>query len=335
VSLWAVTSYFNPLGWSSRLRNYRCFRRHLAAPLATVEWHPDGAFELGPGDADLLVQVRGGELMWQKERLLNLAIARLPPAAEHVAWLDCDVVLERADWPALAARALEMHRAVQLFSGVDYLDEERTRQLAGETGAGAPPARPPLDGLVVSSAKLVAEIGPARLVEIDLAGHSGVRRTAPSLPRSPGIGWAARRSLLERTPFFDRAIVGSGDWLWMLAALGESRRWLSAASALGYSYFAGTSFEPWADATAAAFEGRLGYLEQTARHLFHGAIGDRRYKARHGAFARLSIDIERDIVESAPGGPWSFAGPAPECREFMARYFRERREDGVLPLTPG
>jgi len=335
MSLWAITSYFNPVGWRSRLRNYRCFRRRLAASLATVEWHPDGAFELGPGDADLLVQVRGGELMWQKERLLNLAIARLPASAEHVAWLDCDIVLERPDWPALAERALKTHRAVQLFSGVDYLDEDRTRQLEGETSGGALPEQPPLEGLVVSSAKLVAEIGSARLVEIDLEGHSGARLTAPALPRAPGIGWAARRSLLERTRFFDRAIVGSGDWLWMLAALGESRRWLSAASRLGYSYFAGTSFEPWADATAAAFDGRLGYLEQTAQHLFHGAIGDRRYKARHGAFARLSIDIDRDLVESEPGGPWSFAGADPEKRTFMARYFRERREDGEIPPPPG
>ena len=89
---WAIAPYYNLAGWKSRPRNYRLFRESLSIPLLTVEWHPDGAYDLGPTDADRLVQVEGGDPMWQKERLLDLALDNLPPHVKYVAWLDADVL---------------------------------------------------------------------------------------------------------------------------------------------------------------------------------------------------------------------------------------------------
>ena len=74
--LWAIASFFNPLGYQTRLTNYRIFRRHLGVPLLTVEQGYDGRFELDGQDATILVQVPARDVMWQKERLLNLASAR-------------------------------------------------------------------------------------------------------------------------------------------------------------------------------------------------------------------------------------------------------------------
>src|SRR2546429_9079813 len=34
--LWAITCYFNPMGWRRRLANYHAFRRRLSLPLITV-----------------------------------------------------------------------------------------------------------------------------------------------------------------------------------------------------------------------------------------------------------------------------------------------------------
>ena len=93
--LWAVTSYFNPAGYRRRKANYRVFRERLPLPLLTVEWSPTGQFELQPGDADILIQLTGGDVMWQKERLLNIGVERLPSQCKHVAWVDCDLVFER------------------------------------------------------------------------------------------------------------------------------------------------------------------------------------------------------------------------------------------------
>src|SRR2546428_4115978 len=114
--LWAVTSYFNPSRYRTRLANYRMFRAHLKVPLVTVEASFDGHFELGPGDAEILVQRRAQAVLWQKERLLNVALDVLPPECTDVAWIDCDVIFTADDWPERARDALRMNSLIHLFS---------------------------------------------------------------------------------------------------------------------------------------------------------------------------------------------------------------------------
>ena len=94
--MWAITSYFNPVGFKRRLSNYRVFRANLAVPLVTVELSFDGRFELTDDDADILIQLSGGAVLWQKERLLNIAIQSVPKNAKNIAWLDCDVIFRAA-----------------------------------------------------------------------------------------------------------------------------------------------------------------------------------------------------------------------------------------------
>ena len=66
--MWAITSYFNPVGYRRRLSNYRTFRADLAVPLVAVELSFDGRFELTDDDADILIQLSGGAVLWQKDR---------------------------------------------------------------------------------------------------------------------------------------------------------------------------------------------------------------------------------------------------------------------------
>src|SRR5262245_46174241 len=114
-NLWAITCHFNPVGYHRRLQNYHTFRQHLAVPLVTVELAFNGSFELRGSDADILVQLRGGDVLWQKERLLNLALKSLPDSCDKVAWLDCDVVFESQDWAVRANQALDDFGLLHLF----------------------------------------------------------------------------------------------------------------------------------------------------------------------------------------------------------------------------
>lgn len=83
--LWAMTSYFNPIGYRRRHEDYLRFRSRLNAPLIAIELASHDRFELAEGDADILIQVRGGDVMWQKERLLNIALANRPAGCRFVA----------------------------------------------------------------------------------------------------------------------------------------------------------------------------------------------------------------------------------------------------------
>ena len=123
-SLWAITSYFNPVGYRRRLANYRVFRERLTVPLVAVELAYGPAFELRERDADILVQLRGGDVMWQKERLLNVALAALPSTCRKVTWLDCDVIFEADDWPERVNRLLDSFKLVQPFRQVHYLPRD-------------------------------------------------------------------------------------------------------------------------------------------------------------------------------------------------------------------
>lgn len=48
--MWAITSYFNPAHYSTRLANYQRFGDQLSVPLVTVELSFTGEFELMPAD---------------------------------------------------------------------------------------------------------------------------------------------------------------------------------------------------------------------------------------------------------------------------------------------
>jgi hypothetical protein len=100
------------------------FRANLGVPLVTVELSFNDRFELTDQDADILIQLRGGALLWQKERLLNLGLKAVPSNATKIAWFDCDVILKRSDWVEEAKSQLKEFRVIQLFSEAVHVNSE-------------------------------------------------------------------------------------------------------------------------------------------------------------------------------------------------------------------
>lgn len=314
-ALWAVACYFNPLGSARRRANFHAFRRALRAPLLLVEWSPTGDFELSPGDADRMVRVAGGDLMWQKERLLNLGIARLPDTCRHVAWLDADVVFARDDWADEAVRRLAHVPVVQLYDRVHCL------------------APQPLDGFaqphdwIRADAELVRTGAIAALGRA--GGDAGPRVTDDlgeyALAPSKGFAWAAHRTLLLRHPLPDTWVVGGGDSVFFHAVTGSaadavSRHRLSAA------HRARALLE--ARALHRATGGRVDHVPGTIAALWHGALADRRYRSRHEILAAHGFEPARHL-RPAPQGAWTWSGEAGALRDAVRRYFEQRREDGA------
>src|SRR5262245_44674343 len=126
-TVWVITSYFNPMRYRRKRSNFKIFREYLRAPLVAVELAYSSEFELQEEDAEILIQLRGSAILWQKERLLNVALAALPETCRYVAWIDCDIVFGLADWTQSVSSLLDRCPILQMFKRRHHLSRSWER----------------------------------------------------------------------------------------------------------------------------------------------------------------------------------------------------------------
>jgi hypothetical protein len=306
--LWAITSYFNPVGYVSRFQNYQAFRKHLAVPLLTVELSFNGEFELTPQDADILVQIRGTHVMWQKERLINVGIEQIPATCAKIAWLDCDIVFGSHEWVGKTVRALDEFSLVHLFQ--ERHDLKRDSKPA-QLSSWANPS---------TSESVVHKIVRKEAVPEDLwsANAPLERRT------TAGLAWASRRDVLLKHGLYDACVLGSGDRAILCAALGE---FSCGARALRMNPKRIEHYSSWAQPYYETVRGRVGFVSGRLYHLWHGEMGDRQYDMRHRRFAKFDFDPFTDISLTG-SGCWRWNSDKAELHAFVRTYFESRHEDG-------
>lgn len=311
--LWTITSYFNPVGYRSRRQNYRIFRKHVQVPLIAVEHSMTGRFELDDSAADIVIRLDGGDVMWQKERLLNVALDALPGACRAVAWLDCDVVLLDPDWPSNSLAKLEDAILVQPFSSA-Y--EVRL------TGKG--------DRLPVAPVSRARSSFAARYAKKELSPEEirTWRMGDDPVPIHCGYAWVGRVEPLREHGFYDASVLGGGTREFAATAIGEID---SLVQCRPRSPAQLKHFLAWARGWVSAVDGRVDYLEGELLHLWHGETADRGYGKRYAVLAEFDFDPYTDITVT-DGGCWRWATPKTAMHERVARYFTARREDGEEPV---
>ena len=295
--LWAVCCYFNPSGYHNRSANYRTFAESLS-PLVTVELSFGATFELGPGDASILIQIKGADVLWQKERLLNLAVAALPAHCDAVACLDADVVFERDDWAERSRALLENVPLVQPFA--DFCD------LALQSDPDQ--FRRGVDAFSGRSFAAMVHSGcaPQELLQ------SGGPRLRPT-PHAGGFAWVARRSLLGRHSLYDACVVGSGDRAMLTAAFGVPE--LSIRS-LHMNETRARHYLSWAWPFFKEVRGRIGFVSGAIYHLWHGKLGDRRYQERHVEFSKFAFCPDEDI-HLDENACWAWSSDKPDMHQSL------------------
>jgi hypothetical protein len=169
-----VCVFWSPAGWRSLHRNYLRFLHEMrwwGVPTYNVEVAYEGQEFATP---DAWLQIRGGRehVLWQKERLINLAVERLPERFDKVAWIDADMIFLDPTWPERVCQMLEEWPVVQMWDTWHCADA---------------------DGKVASVKTCVGTHGERYVTNVDCC---------------PGGAWAARRTVW---PLYDRHIVGSGD----------------------------------------------------------------------------------------------------------------------------
>jgi len=306
--MWAITCVFNPEGYRSRIRNYRVFRDRLDLPLLTVELAWDAPFALGDGDAEILIQRLGGARLWQKERLLNVAIQNLPAECAQVVWVDADIVFLEPRWTEMTQDLLEQVPVVQPFSLVRYLTPDRD-----------------VDRTRPSAASIFEKSRPnPGWLEPSLDRGSG----SPA----PGHAWAARRRVLDEIGLlYDRCVIGGGDAAFLCALTGEvdaliAMQGMGAPQARHYREYAQKVYDP--------ERPRIGHMPGIIDHLWHGALENRTGRERYYALARAGFDPCEDL-EAGANGAWYWKSDKPELHAFVRDYFARRAEDeGLRDAVP-
>jgi len=303
--LCVVTVFFNPAGYTTLLRNYFLFAEQLHrqnVELITVECAFNGGQFYIP-EGKNVHRLTSNSVMWQKERLINYGVSKLPDNCDYYAWIDCDVMFHDENWAKLAEEKLQTADVIQLFKKVYYMPNGMLKY----------------DGTKVPSIQSVAW-------QWKIHNNWLIRRKNSELPFSvPGFAWACRRDLFDningQDGIYDRNIVGSGDTFLVDCYLNS---WDIHGFASKFNDAMKTDLMKWCNALRAK-KPVLDYIPVDISHLWHGSLKNRKYMDRHDIILKYDYNPQDDITLINNVYEWST--DKHEMHNDIRQYFYNRKED--------
>lgn len=283
-----ITSFFNPMNYTNLKYNYLKFSEKIKqkADLFPIELSFDGNFYI---EDDNVIRINGDEknILWQKEKLLNIALRNLPKEYTNVAWIDCDVIFENENWANEINEKLKYYKVLQLYEKAKRLDDKGN-----------------IDRLSEGAIKRISRIN---FVENALFGI-------------PGFAWAMRRESIEKIGFLETQIIGGGDALMYYSFFGVkdivvhvkmNKEWKNV-------------YMKWFDKMFNEVNNSVNYITGDIIHLYHGKMKNRNYDHRYKILSEHNFDPELDLI-TGENGLWEFKNK--ELSEKMSKYFESRNED--------
>lgn len=192
--------------------------------------------------------------IWYKEILLNRMVDVID--TDYVIWMDNDLIYENLDWLKNINSVVRGNDFVQLFETINYLDE---------------------NGSVLGSNKSIISSGSN---DIDRLLGEGYR---------PGGSWIGKTSILKDKKFFEKMYVGGGDTIFLYGLFGiDNGHTLKLVK--NSNEFIWREAVDWIN-TLERY--RLGYLDVSINHLYHGDLKDRDYDNRYNKLCKFKPNDKR------------------------------------------
>jgi len=304
--LHVVTAVSNPIRWGSRIRHARDTIR---------EWVDDGAHvtvvECATGERphELLeipgtthVALRSSTMAWNKECLLNVGINRLPHEAKYIGCFDADIHFRKRSWVEETVHALQLYPVIQPWTDAYDLGPKDEHLQAHKSFCG-----------LYRHGKPVIPTGPK------FWKFSG----GPYDYSHTGYAWAYKRQFLEDVGgLIEVCAMGSADHHMAYAMLGQVEKSLPGRVSKSYS----DALYLWQMRALRSANKKLGYVNQTVEHHFHGKKSNRGYQHRWDMFLEAGFDPLTDLKKNSYG-VIEFAGNKPELELQWELYLRSRNED--------
>lgn len=236
--------------------------------------------------------LRVKDQLWIKENLINIAISKLPKDWKYVAWIDADITFMNNDWYKQVIEKLNTDSDVlQLFQTCVNLGPNGESMKVDKSLAYLHN-----DGKYVKSNKYSFQ--------------------------HPGYAWAMSRKAYEQMGgLIDFGILGSGDRHMALALIGDVKS--SHPGNISENYK--NKLKEFEDKCAGL---RLGYVEGSIMHHWHGRIEDRKYQERWHILTKGKYVPDEDIQKDK-NGVIHLTESGKRLEQQIQEYFIGRKEDNL------
>jgi hypothetical protein len=307
TDLYIVTTVFNPFGFKSRVRLYNHFKKHMedsGAKLFTVEAaFGDRPFEATSPHNSMNLQLRTNQVIWHKERLINLGMKKLfhwVPSARYLGWYDADISFGNSNWVSETTHQLSHLSVVQPFSSAINLNS------SGDPMWNCPSSmRSFIEGRGFHQT-------PALPVLNTYKGH-------------PGLAWNITREAFEGVGgLYDKCVAGSADTVMSNSFKGDYSVYLPAPQSAPMIQ----SMKDWQEKADLYVRGRIGYTRGSVLRQWHGQSGNRDYDKRWSVMSYHQFDPTTDVVDDEQG-MLAWAGNKPHLEDDIRLSLSGRNEDEV------
>jgi hypothetical protein len=246
--LWVVSCYFNPMKYKIRQKNFDIFYKALKGSninYTIVECSYKNEPYKTRKDKNV-IQLKSNSILWQKERLLNIAINALPDKCKKVVWLDCDVLFTNPYWAVETSALLEKYKIVQPFDKAIWLPKNHDFY-SGE-------------GIVYPGFSKCYKDDPS-LGSKNIAANHG----------HTGFAWAGQKEILQKHGLYEGCLSGVADHYMAHAFFGD---WDGDCIKRHFkeNNFYYRHYKKWSEAIYADVKSEVSYTNGTILHLWHGAL---------------------------------------------------------------
>jgi GR25 family glycosyltransferase involved in LPS biosynthesis len=286
-----LTTFFNPNNYLNLRYNYLKFSEKIKekADLFPIELSFNGEFFI---EDENVIQIKGSRenILWQKERLLNIALENLPKEYTNVAWIDCDIIFENENWVEEVNEKLKDYKVLQLYSTITRLNADGDK-ISSQYGS-------------------IKRISYKNIIKHGLNGTSG-------------FAWAIRREVIDKIKFLDTMIIGSGDSL-MWNSFYDYKNPIYKKS-MNYDWY--ENYLNWAKNSFNEINSSVSFIDGNINHLYHGDIKNRNYIGRFDILKKYNFNIKEDLKIDS-NKVWKIKRS--EITNALVKYFIDRKEDDII-----
>ena len=321
--LWLITTYFNPVKYKNKREIFIKFYNRIkeqGAKLVIVELA--GSLE----DCELKDLIRPDDIyepfiasptdnIWQKEKLLNYGLSKLPSTSvcDKVMWIDCDILIKDNDWIQKTNKLLDKYAVVQ---PMEFCVKLSNKNIIPKNITDLSFEHEYKNRAILNNAWIAAYL---KFGRISLDGR------APQTWGHPGFCCAFQRSIIDDIGFFSHRPDCSNDSLMSFAIIGnyhEKENILRSG--------VGDLYDKWGQTIFERTMNSMGYIEGgVVYHIYHGSFDNRKYEEQNSVVAKLGYYYSRDIISYNNKEhlmEWSEFAPT-KLRIYFNNYFGARKEN--------